>query len=199
RFDKLLEQAARVDGAADALVLGAAQVEFGAVADGLHELVGDEDAVVEIQCLAVEVARGLADLEELLDLGVRDVEVAGGRAAAEAALRDGEGEAVHHADEGDDAAGLAVQTDGFADAAYRAPIGADAAAAAREPDIFVPRADDALKAVVDRVQIAADRQAAAGAAVRQNGGRGHEPQLRDIVVEALGVILIVGIGVGDAR
>src|SRR3546814_942308 len=29
--------------------------------------------------------------------------------------------------------------------------------------------------------------------------RGHEPQLRDIVVEALRVILIVGIGVGDAR
>src|SRR3546814_7778607 len=44
-----------------------------------------------------------------------------------------------------------------------------------------------------RVQIAADRQAAAGAAVRQNRGRGHEPQARDIVVKALRVILIVGI------
>src|SRR3546814_7308275 len=98
-------------------------------------------------------------------------------------LRDREGERVHHADEGNDAAGLAVEADGFADAAHRAPIGADAAAAAGEPDILVPRADDALEAVVDRVQIAADRQAAAGAAVRQNRGRGHEPQLRDIVVE----------------
>src|SRR3546814_15250653 len=65
----------------------------------------DEDAVVEIERLAVEVARGFADLEKLLDLGMRDVEVAGGRAAAEAALRDREGERVHHADEGDDAAG----------------------------------------------------------------------------------------------
>src|SRR3546814_8942700 len=85
---------------------------------------------------------------------MRDVEVAGGRAAAEAALRDREGERVHHADEGDDAAGLAVEADGFADAAHRAPIGADAAAAAGEPDILVPRADDALQDVVDRVQIA---------------------------------------------
>jgi hypothetical protein len=55
------------------------------------------------------------------------------------------------------------------------------------------------EAVVDRVQVAGDGQAAAGAAVRENGRRGHEPQLRDIVVEALGMVLIVGIGVGDAR
>src|SRR3546814_4817685 len=98
------------------------------------DLVGDEDAVVEIERLAVEVARGFADLEKLLDLGMRDVEVAGGRAVAEAALRDREGERVHHADEGDDAAGLAVEADGFADAAHRAPIGADAAAAARSEE-----------------------------------------------------------------
>src|SRR3546814_10560765 len=62
-------------------------------------------------------------------------------------LRDREGERVHHADEGNDAAGLAVEADGFADAAHRAPIGADAAAAAGEPDILVPRADDAFEAV----------------------------------------------------
>src|SRR3546814_8447435 len=74
RFDELLEQAARVDGAADALVLGAAEVELGAVADGFHELVGDEDAVVQVERLAIEVARGFADLEKLLDLGMRDVE-----------------------------------------------------------------------------------------------------------------------------
>src|SRR3546814_16797971 len=117
----------------------------------------DEDAVVEIERLAVEVARGFADLEKLLDLGMRDVEVAGGRAAAEAALRDREGERVHHADEGDDAAGLAVEADGFADAAHRAPIGADAAAPAGEPDILVLRSADALQAVVDSVSHAAYR------------------------------------------
>jgi hypothetical protein len=52
---------------------------FVAVADRLHEGVGDEHAVVEVQRLAVEVAAGLADFEELLDLRVRDVEIAGGR------------------------------------------------------------------------------------------------------------------------
>jgi len=113
-------------------------------------------------------------------------------------LRDREGERVHHADEGDDAAGLAVEPDGFADAAHAAPIGADAAAAAGEPDILVPRLDNAFEAVGDRVQIAADRQAAAGAAVRQHGGGGHEPQFRNIVVQALRMLLIVGIGRRDA-
>src|SRR3546814_16382790 len=85
--------------------------------------------------------RSLADLEELLDLGMRDVEIAGGRAAAQAALADREGQRIHHADEGDDAAGLAVETDRLADAADIAPIGADAAAARREPDILVPGAE----------------------------------------------------------
>src|SRR3546814_1599465 len=108
---------------------------------------------------------------------MRDVEIAGGRAAAQAALADREGQRIHHADEGDDAAGLAVETDRLADAADIAPIGADAAAARREPDILVPGADDALEAVVDAVEIAGDRQAAAGAAVREHRGRGHEPQL----------------------
>ena len=199
RFDELLEQRARVDAAADALVLGAAQVELGAVADGFHELVGDQHAVVEVERLAVEVARRFADFEELLDLRVADVEIAGGRTAAQAALRDGEGERVHHADEGNDAAGLAVEADGFADAAHAAPIGADAAAAAGEPDILVPRLDNTLKAVGDRVEITADRQTAAGAAVRQHGGGGHEPQPRDIIIEALRMLLIVGIGRRDAR
>src|SRR3546814_8354083 len=81
-------------------------------------------------CLAVEIARGLADLEKLLDLRVRDVEITGGRAAAQAALADREGQAVHHADEGNDAAGLAIEADRLANAADIAPIGADAAAAA---------------------------------------------------------------------
>src|SRR3546814_1775348 len=98
-------------------------------------------------CSSDLIARGLADLEKLLDLRVRDVEITGGRAAAQAALADREGQAVHHADEGNDAAGLAIEADRLADAADIAPIGADAAAAAGEPDILVPGADDALQAV----------------------------------------------------
>ena len=111
--------------------LGTAQVELGAVAHRFHELVGDEHAVVEVERLAVEVAARLADLEELLDLGVRDVEVAGGRTAPQRALADRQRQLVHHPDERDDAAGLAVEADRLADAADAAPIGADAAAAAR--------------------------------------------------------------------
>ena len=62
RFDQLLEQAARVHRAAHLAGLGAAQVEFLAVAYGLHELVGQQHAVVQVQSLAVEIATGFADL-----------------------------------------------------------------------------------------------------------------------------------------
>ena len=53
-----------------ALVLGAAQLPFGAVAHRFHEGVGDQHAVVEVERLAVEIAGGLADFEEFLDLGM---------------------------------------------------------------------------------------------------------------------------------
>jgi hypothetical protein len=87
-LDQLLEEARASDAAALGTVLRARRSEFRPFADRFHELVGDEHAVVQVQSLAVEVARGFADLEELLDLRVRDVEVAGGRAAAERALAD---------------------------------------------------------------------------------------------------------------
>jgi len=197
-LDQLLEQRARIDLAALGAVTRATQRELGALAHRLHELVGDEHAVVEVQRLAVEVARGFADLEELLDLGVRDVEVARGRTAAQRALADGQREAVHHAHEGNDPRGLAVEADRLADAADVAPIGADPAALGGEPHVLVPRADNPFEAVLDRVQVARDREAAVGAAVREHRGRGHEPQVRDVVVEPLGVRFVVGIGIGDA-
>ena len=56
----------------------------------------------------------------------------------------------------------------------------------------------AFEAVVDAVQIAADREAAAGAAVRQHRRRRHEPQPGDIIVDPLGVVGVVGISGGDA-
>ncbi len=197
-LDQLLEQGAGIDRAAHALVLGRLEFELGALANRFHEFVGDQHAMVQVQCLAVEVAAGFADFEEFLDLGMVDVDVAGGRTAAQRALRDGEGERVHDAHERDDAAGLAVEADRLANAAHRAPIGADAATLGGEPDIFVPGADNAFEAVVDAVQIAADRQAAFGAAVGQDRRRRHEPELGDIVVDALGMLGIVGIGRGDA-
>ena len=68
--------------------LGERRPNVRAVAHRLHELVGDRDAVVQVQRLAVEVAGGFADLEELLDLRVVDVEIDRRRAAAQRALAD---------------------------------------------------------------------------------------------------------------
>jgi hypothetical protein len=197
-FDQLLEQRARIELVAHRAVLGAAQGKFGAVAHGFHEFVGQQHAVVQVEGLAVEVARRLADFEELLDLGVRDVEVAGRRATAQRALADRQRQAVHHAHERNDAAGLAVEADVLADPAHIAPVRANAAPARGEPDVLVPGLDDAFEAVLDRVEVARDRQAPSGAPVRENRRCGHEPEVRDIVIETLGMGRIVGIGVGHA-
>ncbi len=93
-LDQLLEQRAGIDRCRglDAVLGAACSAHSAPVAHRFHERVGDQHAVVQVQRLAVEVARGLADLEELLDLGVRDVEIAGGRAAAQRPRRDREGQ-----------------------------------------------------------------------------------------------------------
>ena len=59
--------------------------------------------------------------------------------------------------------------------------------------------DDAVEIVLDRIQEAGNRQAALGAAIGKDGCRGHEPQLRHVVVEPLRMRGIVGIGARDAR
>ncbi len=167
--------------------------------DGAHEGVRDQDAVVQVEGLAVGVAAGgAAHLDELLDLGMPDRQVDRGRAAAQRALADGERQAVHHADERDDAGGLAVAADVLADRAQVAPVGADAAALGGQPDVLVPEADDALQAVGGLVQEAGDRQAALGAAVGQHRGGGHEPVPGHVVVEALGMSGVVAVEAGDA-
>ncbi len=164
-----------------------------------HECVGDQDAVVQVQRLAIRVAAGGAtDFDEFLDLGVADGEVDGGGASAEGALGDREGQRIHDADEGDDAGGFADRADLLADGAEVAPVGADAAALGGQPDVLVPQADDAFQAVGGLVQEAGNRQAALGAAVRQDRRGGHEPQLRHVVVDALGVAGVVAVVGGDA-
>ncbi len=68
------------------LVFGERRPNGASVAHRFHELVGDVDAVVQVQRFAVEVAGRLADFEELLDFRVVDVEIAGRRPAAQRAL-----------------------------------------------------------------------------------------------------------------
>ena len=189
------------DGFLDRLVPGAQQCPFGIRLDGAHEGVGDEDAVMEVQRLAVRIAAGrAAHFHEFLDLGMIDRQVDRRRAATQRALADGEGERIHHADEGNDARGFAVAADRLADGAQVAPIGADAAALGGEPDILVPQADNAVEAVAGFVQKARNGQAALRAAIGQDRRRGHEPEPGNVVVETLGMagIALVGIEGGDA-
>ena len=77
--------------------------------DRAHEGVRDQQPVVQVQRLAVRVAAGrAADLDELLDLGMRDRQVDRRRAPPQRALRDRQRQAVHHPDERHHAGGLAV-------------------------------------------------------------------------------------------
>ena len=86
-------QIARLDLSDDRAVLGRGQRPLGVVLDRAHEGVGHNHAVMQVQRLAVGIAAGgPADLDELLDLRVRDRHVAGRRAAPERALADREGQ-----------------------------------------------------------------------------------------------------------
>ena len=180
-------------------VLGADQRPFLVVLDGAHEGVGDQQAMMEVERLAVGIAAGrAADFDEFLDLGMVDRQVAGGRTAAQRALADRQRQRVHDADERHHARGLAVHADLFADRTQVAPVGADAATTGSQPDVLVPQADDAFERIVGLIQEARDRQATAGAAVAQHRRRRHEPQVADVVVKPLRVAVVVGIGRGDA-
>ena len=86
RLDQFLEQAARIDGRADFAGLGAFQVETGAIANRFHEVIGQQHAVMQVQRLAVEIAAGLADFQEFLDFGMRDIEIARRRTAPQRPL-----------------------------------------------------------------------------------------------------------------
>src|SRR3546814_5997075 len=65
--------------------------------------------MMQVQRLAIEVARRLADLQKLLDLRMGDIEITGCRAATQRALADRQRKRIHHADERNDAAGLAIE------------------------------------------------------------------------------------------
>ena len=159
QIQDFLPDFARLNGAHHIVGLGADQVEVTIGPHGFHEVVGDVDAMMQVQALAVEIARGLADFKEFFDLRMVHVEINSRRAATQRTLRDRQRQGIHHANEGDDATGVAIGTDLFTDRADAAPIGADATAIRGQPNIFVPRLDDAIKAVVHRIQEARDGQA----------------------------------------
>ena len=192
-------QAAGADFAHHRAILGRGQRPLLIRFHRAHEGIRHQNAVMQVQRLAVRVAAGgAADFDEFLDLRMVQRQVDRRRAAPQAALADRQGQAVHHADERDHARGFAVQPDLFADRAQIAPVGADAAALGGEPHILVPQADNAVEAVIGFVQEAGNRQAAGGAAIGQNGGSGHEPHLGHVVVDALRVRGILAVIAGHA-
>src|SRR3546814_12009050 len=95
----------RIHLGADGAILGRFQLPLGPVAHRLHEGVGQKDAMMQVQRLAIEVARRFANLQKLLDLRVGDIEITGRRAATQRALADRQRKRIHHADERNDAAG----------------------------------------------------------------------------------------------
>src|SRR3546814_7844458 len=69
-------EVARAHLADDRVVLRAGQAPLLVLLDRAHEGIADHDAVVQVQRLAVGVAAGRsAQLDELLDLGMRDRDV----------------------------------------------------------------------------------------------------------------------------
>ena len=112
--------------------------------------------------------RGLADLQELLDLRMGDVEIDRRRAAPQRALA--EIASVRPSItwmKGMMPRGLAG-LHLLADGADLAPIGADAAAIGGQRHILVPDADNAVQRIGHVIEEAGDRQAALGAAIGQD-------------------------------
>ena len=182
-------EAARLDRGDRRAVLGADQRPVFIGLDGAHEGIAHQHTMVQVLCLAVRVTTGRApDLDELLDLGMVDRQIDRRRAAPQGALADRQRERIHHPDERDDARSLAVMADLLADGAKIAPIAADAAATRGEPDILVPQIDDALERIRGFVEETGDRQATLGAAVRENGRCRHEPEVGNVIVDALGML-----------
>src|SRR3546814_15122351 len=105
--------------------------------------------MMQVQRLAIEVARRLADLQKLLDRRMGDIEITGCRAATQRALADRQRKRIHQADERHDAAGLAIEAKRLTNAAHIAPISADAPTTRSKPDIPDTGDDDPLSAITN--------------------------------------------------
>ena len=155
--------------------------------------------MMQIGCLAVRVAAGgTSDLDELLDLRMADRQVNGSAATAQASLADRQGQGVHDANKGDDSGRLSVLADLLADGTQVPPIAADSAAARGEPDVFVPEINDSFEAVARLIQETGNRKSARRASVGQHRRRRHEPEIGNVVVQALRVPIVIREGAGDA-
>ena len=69
-FDDFLEEMTSIDLAALLIVLRRYEIEHAVVLDSLHEFVGQQNAVVEVQCTAIVVAAWFTQLDEFDDFRV---------------------------------------------------------------------------------------------------------------------------------
>ena len=151
--------------------------------DLLHEGVGNVDAVMEVQGLHVLVARGLAHLDELNDVGVAHVEEGRIGAAARGALAIGKARSVVDLEVRENAHRLFI-------GASDAHVDTDAAPEHREPVHFGERVDEPFGAVFHVGEEARDRKPALSAAEGENRRREGEPVAARIVVNPLCVFRV---------
>ena len=164
-----------------------------------HEGIGDQHALMQVERLAIRITAGRAThFQEFFDFRVIHWQIASRRTTAERALGNRQRQAIHHANEGNNARGLAVAADLFANAGQIPPIGTDATTLGREPHILIPKPDNAIKAVRGFVEEAGNRQAASRATIGQNRCGRHEPKPRDIVINPLRMCRIIAISGCDS-
>ena len=100
------------------LILRRNQLPFFIILNRAHEVVSDDDSVVQVLCLAVGIPTGrAANFDEFFDFGVPDRQINGRRAPTQGALADRQRQGIHDADEGHDAGCLTIAADGFTDRA----------------------------------------------------------------------------------
>ena len=116
------------------------------------------------------------------------------RPATQRPLRNRQSQRVHDADERNNAGCFTGSANLLTDRANIAPISPYTAAIRSEPHIFVPNINDGIKTVVNRVQETRDWKAAIRTPIGQDRRRWHEPKLGHVIIEALGVLCIIGIG-----
>ena len=180
-------------------ILGRHQRPFLIRFHSAHEGIWDQHALMEIKRLAIRITAGWAThFQEFFNLRVVHWQIASRRPTAERALGNRERQAIHHANEGNDARGLAVAANLFANAAQISPIGPDATALRCQPHILIPKPDNAIKAVRGFIEEAGNRQAASRAAIGQHGCGRHEPKPRDIVINSLRMCRIIAISGCDS-
>jgi hypothetical protein len=167
-------------------LLGVEQAPLPVLLDALHEQVGDPVGDVEVVGAPGVVAGVVAQLEEVLDVGVPRLEVDACRTLATATLVDRGDRGVERAQPRNDAIGEPVRAlDEAALGAHPVPGDTDAAGELRQLGDVGVTLVDAFEAVLGRIeQVAARHLAVCGAGVEQRRARRQVGERRHQVVEA---------------